>query len=429
MKEQSHFYDSLYKKKQTVRDKKTSFYKKDDEHFENKNINFDAKIEKTQKLFGTLDKESLDILENFDDIIQNVKPMNQRQKKELPHIIRDLSHELTDERSERRLGYMNESQKLFAYINYYMWWNLYRLTSLFAAMDASCFAFLKDDSVLLDMGSGPLTVVIALWLSRPELRKKKLKFYCCDVSSSSLSLGENLFLSIASKTIHNDKAEPWKITRIKGSFGVSIKEKADFIFCANMFNELYWDTDKPLEEVSKKYSASLSDYAGENASFFIVEPGIPRAARFITLLKECFTRRGFNIILPCPYEAKCAMPGLKGGKWCHFVLSTENAPKKLRYLSEQAHLSKDRASLSFVFASKKLESIKDESIRIISDSIKLENEKTYARYACSSQGLTLVCGKVKKLESGCSILLNKKLDELTLKNDKKTSAKMIFVDN
>ena len=80
-----------------------------------------------------------------------------------------------------------------------MWWNLVRLTRLFSNIDISKIT-LKDNDVCIDIGSGPLTIISALWLSRPELRKIKLTWYCLDLSQSSMTLGENIFLSIVAKT-------------------------------------------------------------------------------------------------------------------------------------------------------------------------------------------------------------------------------------
>ena len=85
-------------------------------------------------LFDTscLTKDSVAILNSFDEIIQGVRPLNSRQLQQLPEHIRDLSHQLTDDRASRRLGYMNDNIQLSSYVRYYTWWNLVRLTRLFA---------------------------------------------------------------------------------------------------------------------------------------------------------------------------------------------------------------------------------------------------------------------------------------------------------
>ena len=369
-----------------------------------------------KNLFSKLPEESQKIIETFDEIVQRVKPLNSKQLYRMPETIKELSHLLTDERNNRRAGYMNDVPTLSAYIRYFMWWNLVRLTPLFAGFETNpsskeLFQNLPEDPVFLDLGSGPLTVPIALWLACPSLRCKKLTFYCLDTSQNALSFGEELFLSIVAKTY---KATPeqveWSIIRVKGEIGTEIRKKADFITCANMFNELYWNTPKPLEEVSKKYANHLLSYGKEKTSVLVIEPGVPRSARFITLLRNSLLRKDMSILSPCPHTEECPMEGKKGGKWCHFTLLTDKAPRKLHKLSDSAKLTKDRASFSFVFASnivaveKPVENSKQKNppqidVRVVSDAIRLPQEKT-GRYACSSLGLTLLQAPEKALSSG-----------------------------
>ena len=391
-----------------------------------------------EKMFKSLEKNENSILENFDDILQNVKPLSSKQLYQLPVLIKELSHQLTDERSSRHNGYMNQTVMLPAYSRYFMWWNLFRLTNLFRGFPKNCFDNLKDNDYCLDLGSGPLTIPVALWLSRPELRKKKLTWYCTDISQTALSLGEEIFLSIVAKTLdnENENIEPWKIIRVKGELGTEIRNKASFVTCANMFNELYYDTAKPLEEQAKKYTNTLISYATEKSMILVVEPAFPRSSRFISLTRDALIRKKFSIISPCPHSKECCMDGRRGGKWCHFVLNTDFAPKKLHKLSEKAGLPKDRASLSFVFAQNfenSQNNLQNEElkIRVVSDSIKLPKNAT-GRYACSKFGLTLVKNNfenTKKIHSGTLITVENPSKEISnpTKIDVKSGAKIIKV--
>ena len=387
-----------------------------------------------EKMFKSLEKNENSILENFDDILQNVKPLSSKQLYQLPVLIKELSHQLTDERSSRHNGYMNQTVMLTAYSRYFMWWNLFRLTNLFRGFPKNCFDNLKDNDYCLDLGSGPLTIPVALWLSRPELRKKKLTWYCTDISQTALSLGEEIFLSVVAKTFssENENTEPWKIIRVKGELGTEIRNKASFVTCANMFNELYYDTAKPLEEQAKKYTNTLISYATEKSMILVVEPAFPRSSRFISLTRDALIRKKFSIVSPCPHTKECCMDGRRGGKWCHFVLDTSFAPKKLHKLSDKAGLPKDRASLSFVFAQNFEEIQNDElKIRVVSDMIKLPQNAT-GRYACSKLGLTLVKSNFtnsKKFDSGSLISTEEPTNKIesSAKIDTKSGAKIIEV--
>ncbi len=359
-------------------------------------------------VFADLLPETKALLDSFWDIAQAVLPLDSKRLQALPQDVRELSHALTDERGDRRVGYMNEPATLSAYVRYFQWWNLVRLTRLFSGLTLE----LKDGDAAVDLGSGPLTLPIALWMARPDLRKAKLTWYCVDISQASLSLGEELFLSLAAKT----GDEPWQIVRVKGECGVSLRRRVAFVASANMFNELFWDNPAPLEQQAKHHAKDLESYADGDASILIVEPGVPRAARFVSLLRDAFIRSGFSVASPCPHALVCPFPGLKKGKWCHFVLDTADAPARLHKLSEDSGLSKDRAALSFVFAARSSAPAGDApadevaapstdsetvsrlaslfsglAVRVTSDPIRLPDYHT-GRYGCSALGMVMLSG-------------------------------------
>ncbi len=351
-------------------------------------------------LFDTapLSRESTALLNSFDEIIQGVRPLNSRQLQQLPENIRKLSHQLTDDRASRRLGYMNDNIQLSSYVRYYTWWNLVRLTRLLSNLPASVFP--TKDCACIDLGSGPLTLVTALWLARPELRKLQLTWYCLDLSPNSLALGEDIYLSLAarSQAAGDTNIHPWKIIRVKGSFGTPIKEKAGFLTCANMLNELDQASDMPPEFQTKKYFEQLQHYCEKGAGVILVEPGVPKAARTLSLLRSRYLREGRTIAAPCPHAEECPMTGFKAytgskNKWCNFAFTTEDAPARLQKLSDSAKLPKERATLSFLAVSAgQLKSSHDEGllpIRITSDKLKLPNYMC-GYYGCSQYGLVLV---------------------------------------
>ena len=419
-----------------------NYGKKRDGKSQNNVIKIRNKFTVVEALFKEikLDKKAQELLENFDRVVQGVRPLNSKQLQKLPENIKELSHQLTDQRSERRLGYMNESVQLSSYVRYYTWWNLVRLTKLFSNLPAESFP--NKECICLDIGSGPLTLVISLWLSRPELRELNLTWYCLDVSSNSMALGEDVYLSIVAQT----GGTPWKIVRVKGSFGTGtfIKEKADFITCANMFNELDQASDMPPEFQSKKYYDQLCLYKNDDCKFLLIEPGVPKSARTICLLRDRFIKENYDLIGPCSHCGECPMNGFKAytgssHKWCNFAFSTENAPAKLLKLSENSKLTKDRATLIFIsvvpnksfdnssVVEKNISEKQDNSlsVRIISDCMKLHNN-TFANYGCSKIGLVLVSSKTENaFKSGDLLKIECSQDIKKLPIDKKSGAKLI----
>jgi hypothetical protein len=358
-------------------------------------------------VFAAPGKDAQKLLDRFFDLSLDVLPLDSRKLQQLPNDIKELSHELTDERSERRKGYMNDPATLSAYIRYYQWWNLVRLVKLFSTLPVT----LKAGDTLADLGSGPLTLPIALWIARPDLRELPLTWYCVDLSSGALSAGEELFLKIAAET----GCEPWTIVRVKGAMGVPLRKKVSFVASANMFNEMYLDDSVSVFDFADSQARDLASYALPDASILVVEPGIPRTANFVSLMRRALMKEGFAPAAPCPHEERCPFPGERGKKWCHFVFDTASAPEGLKKLSEQAGLAKDRAALSFVFsrgAKAAVQPVEEKTsgaedslsmlsrmsemypplrVRIISDPIRLPGYRT-GLYGCSDIGMVLVSG-------------------------------------
>lgn len=404
-----------------------------------------------EELLPELPAESRQILENFESIVQGVRPLSSRQLLRLPENIRDVSHLLTDQRGGRRMGYLNDTVYLSAYMRYFQWWNLLRLTRLFAGLKSTQLN-VPDNGICLDIGSGPLTVPIALWLARPDLREKKLTWYCLDHSQTALALGEELYLAIAARTIADlgsartiadlgsartigDSAgkslEPWRIVRVKGELGVQVRQCAHLVTAANVFNEVVEESGKPPEFTAKRAADIIMHYKEASAQVLVVEPGTPPAARFLTAFRGALARKGLCIVAPCPQGMEwtegegrgcsCPMDGSRGNKWCHFTFSTEDAPQKLQKLSARAGLPKERASLAFVLASSVAPkaSVKESQleIRVISEPIKLPRDRT-GYYGCCRQGLVLV-------ESASNLVPGQLLQVKELENfrlDKKSGA-------
>ena len=402
---------------------------------------FPQKKSLVEELLPELPAESRQILENFDSIVQGVRPLSSRQLLRLPENIRDVSHLLTDQRGGRRMGYLNDTVALSAYMRYFQWWNLLRLTRLFAGLKPSQLN-VPDNGICLDIGCGPLTVPIALWLARPDLREKKLTWYCLDHSQTALSLGEELYLAIAARSIadlasEQKSLEPWRIVRVKGELGVTVRQRAHLVTAANVFNEVVEESGKPPEFTAKRAADIIMHYKDSAAQVLVVEPGTPPAVRFLTAFRGALARKGLNVVSPCPKgmewtegtaEGKgcaCPMDGGRGNKWCHFTFSTENAPEKLQKLSSRAGLPKERASLAFVLASssasKSATKENQLEIRVISEPIKLPGERT-GHYGCSRLGLVLVesttrlsPGQLLHVQEPSSPRLDKKSSALVIK--------------
>lgn len=388
-------------------------------------------------------EDSVEILKNFNKIVAQTRNLSSKQQTILPKIIKNLSHQLTDDRNSRRVGYMNDAGQISAYITYFMWWNLVRLTRLFANLPQDSFK-LSDNDVCLDLGSGPLTVPTALWLSRPELRSKKLTFYVLDLSQNVLAAGEEIFLSVVAKTIQPE-GEPWKIIRVKGPLGTSIKQKPALITCANVFNELAQTNEMPPDYLAKTYVADIEKYFEKDSAkaqtVFIIEPGDPHSARLVSLMRDSLIHRNFMPLSPCPHIHACPMAGrtasTPNGKWCNFAFDTLNAPEELLKLSRNANLSKERAALSFVLARREGESAqkiqltdseKTLKLRVASDFIKLPEFHKSGYYCCSDLGLMLALDTTNiQPKNGDLLTVDRPANLKSLQTDKKSGALILQI--
>jgi ribosomal protein RSM22 (predicted rRNA methylase) len=371
-------------------------------------------------LFPCLKPEIRRIVEHIPALIDETFPLPRRFRAGLPHDIAMLSRLLTSERGNRSESYLGRKPLLSAYLRYFLPWNLYRLCRLLPALALN----LAEGDALTDLGAGPLTLPIALWISRPDLRNLSLEFRCVDKTALVLDAGKQLFYALAGNVC------PWRIKTIRAPLDAPVKgAKAALVSAAHVFNELYWNiphTDKEkLAVLADKKARLLSELVSESGSILVVEPGIPRAGEFIAVLRSSFLEHGYVAKEPCPHQEPCPFPGGKS-KWCHFAFETQDAPESLLKLSAAARLPKERAVLSFLLTGpRKTETFRSQeqtrsgkgrvSVRIISDpfpvSIPLRRteQEICGRYGCSALGMILVIGEkqdIAKQESGALIQLS-----------------------
>ena len=393
-------------------------------------------------IFPPLNKDCTLLLDKMIETVDKVFPLPGRFAGRLKDDVRELSGLLTSQRSERSLSYLGKPNLLSAYLRYFLPWNVFRLCRLVPSLPLN----LINGDLVLDIGSGPLTFILALWISCPDLRNTSLEFIALDSTPKVLDAGKKLFDALAPES-------KWKIRTMRGkllrnSFLLSRNGREihlppgkitdgkpiALVSAVNIFNEIYWElspADRSGQCKLVEQSARLLAACAGNGTILVVEPGIPRSGEFISGLRSSFLAEGFDIISPCPHDGTCAFPGgIEGktkAKWCHFSFITNDAPPKLLKLSEAAGIPKERAILSFLMAAK---TTSDENLdskehsgpatmlRIVSDYFPVG--KVFGRYACSEQGPVLITGikdKIEELDSGSCISLH-----IRERRDKKSGA-------
>lgn len=378
-------------------------------------------------------------LEALEQVLDEAVPLQPKHRAELRGDIRELWEELNSDKESRSADYLSTPPALSAYIRYFLPWNVFRLTAILGNADFC----LPDNAVIVDIGSGPLTVPIALWISRPELREVPLTIYCMDrvgrVMESGLTVLETLSMRV------DGRLPPWRIELRKDTFGAPLPERAHLLTAANVFNEFFWKDKRNLGERALDTARSLLSYTKENGSLFVMEPGDPRSGAFIAALRAALIAEGAAPLGPCPHALACPMPGIfrhllppeetraiKGDPnaapsrfvlptvvmpkkrdkypWCHFGVDALKAPAWLEALSEEAGLPKERAVFSYLWAARGVlprtpigmptePKVSDKErraragkgilVRVVSDPFPLPDGSS-GQYACSSIGYSMI---------------------------------------
>ena len=356
-------------------------------------------------------------LEALPGIFDEVVPLNQKHRQELGQTIRSLWEDLTSEREHRAAEYLSSPAYYSAYVRYFLPWNIVRLSAIFADLPLS----LDDSATIVDIGSGPLTIPIALYVARPDLRAKPLTLYCTDKTERILKVGQTVFESLCVRM--TGSLPPWKIILSKQQFGSHISEKADLLTAANVFNEFFWKGKTPLGMRATLTARQLLGYLKGSGSIFLMEPGDPRSGSFISAIRAALASFGAEPKAPCPHSRACPMPGIfrsletPGGDqnsgaetkaldqvimpkrrekypWCHFTMSAKSAPGWMKTLSDEAGLPKEKLVFSYLLSSTSSEVVSAAAsilplIRIISEEFPLPDYKA-GRYSCSAEGYCLV---------------------------------------
>jgi len=322
-------------------------------------------------------------LQKLSACIDEANPIPGRKRAILRYSIRDLWRSLTMDRAQRSVDYLNNPTFFSAYLRYFMPWNLVRLVAFLTELPLT----LKPGATIIDMGSGPLTFLIALYCAKPELRKMPLTFVCVDRAPRIMEAGKLILELLAAK--HGGELPPWNIELRHARFGEPLHEKADLFSAVNVFNEFFWRHEGMLSNAAADLYQRIAQYCSPQGTMLIVEPGEPRSGGLMSALRAAAILNGDKILAPCPHHRACPMPGIfKSGQehitghvkghvgghiggqigghvgiieevrmpaprtkypWCHFSIPAEFAPRWLRALSEEAGLSKEKLSFSFFF--------------------------------------------------------------------------------
>ncbi|MDL2306867.1 hypothetical protein LJC48_02385 [Desulfovibrio sp. OttesenSCG-928-C06] len=291
--------------------------------------------------------------------IDRAFPLKRKHYAELHYAVRDLSRLLTTERGQKQ-AYWSSPRFLSAYLRYFLPWNLLRLSRLLPALPLD----LPAGGRVLDLGSGPLTVPLALWLSRRDLRMLDLRIVCSDTAPRPMELGRDIYRLLVSDngetesvpgaksrekaaqaTGQADGTEagaasesresvdaprnagassargahdaretgaraklPWHIVLARDPLELAIrktKEKVHLITAANVLNELPTPRQESLEEKLGSIFASMHRILEPGGQILLIEPGTRLGGKLVALMRRLALEKGYTVLAPCTHQEAC----------------------------------------------------------------------------------------------------------------------------
>ena len=355
-------------------------------------------------------------LDRLGAALARVRPLSAAHARGLPQDVTALSRLLTVERAHLHHPYWASPALTSAYLYYFLPWNVLRQARLLSALplpDPRIWLEQGRRPLLLDMGAGPLSLPIALWLARPQWRSLPLTVLALDASSQPLELGRALLRALA-----EDLRQPaWEVRTVRAPLGQAARQLARacgqrsrsgaaegtpalwLASAANVLNEMLSGggagrtgrrddatvrddeeaatrpegSDGPrdaredslfgqrLESVLDSLEELLeSGDPGLPPSLLVVEPGTRLGGTTIMRLRGAALERGFVPLAPCTHAADCPLArGRSGRGWCHVTFDCAGAPDWLAQLSDAAGLAKDSLSLAPLLLSAAAETVQD----------------------------------------------------------------------
>lgn len=236
-----------------------------------------------------------------------------------------------------RENYMEDPRLRKAYLLYYLPVNLLKIHPVLDELALSGFFRSERPLKVLDLGSGPGTMIIGLlsWLKQNDLNIP-LTVLAIDQSSDTLRLlksSVSRFWDLPVNTMTTDLNST-----------VNIRDPFDLILAGNLLNEL-------LPEELDQFQKTCRNGLKEDGFLLCIEPALKDTSRLLLNFRNTWLENGGYVYAPCCTHFPC--PALNHpDDWCHHDVPWVR-PEFIRYIDEQAGLIKKSLKFSYLILSRR----------------------------------------------------------------------------
>ena len=287
-------------------------------------------------------------LDALGQALRTVRPLRSAHYRNLPADIEALSRLLTCERSGLYRPYWSSPASTSAYLYYFLPWNVLRLARLFRSLplpDPRLWLEKGQTPLLLDGGSGPLSVPLALWLARPEWRALPIQVLAVDNAVQPMELGRGVMAAwgdILGQPVWQVRVERGSLEhmpRLECKLADTLERQERhlrpwLLTAANVLNELSAESRQMNREDDEDEEGSggvrrlenlldeleplcwpaplnedetgSADEALLPAALF-VEPGTRLGGKTISRLRDAALERDLMPLAPCTHRAPCPL--------------------------------------------------------------------------------------------------------------------------
>ena len=290
---------------------------------------------------GVFGKEGSAIHSRMERLLRHLDSMmRDYPRRELADAVRHLSDSLTRHRGASvKHGYLDSEIVHAAYCAHFLPWNIYRLA--LAWRQSRPLGFSLKDKVIEDWGAGPMTALLALWVSG-ALEAGSVTYRAIDKSPEMLEWGMQIAkrlglhrLCTIATSAHTLEFED----EGEGDAGV------DLLVVVEAFNEWLPQRGRDTRGIDR-FARTACRVIKPDGELFVLEPASRVVSWGVKQLRESLLRMGTQVLAPCTHARPCPLldPRLKA--WCHFrhPVSLHPAHASLARLSDG-----ERTSLSYSY--------------------------------------------------------------------------------